>query len=142
MRDAPSRVVMEGLWSNGATVTAHDPVAMDETRRIYQLPPHSRRGAGVGVQLPDEQQLSFAATPLDALQDADALIIVTEWKAFKSPDFEVMKFKLKNAIIFDGRNLFEPKDIKALGIEYYGSDSRCIFTGVFLNSILYTKNAN
>lgn len=51
---------------------------------------------------------------------ADALIIVTEWKAFKSPDFDVMKAKLKNPIIFDGRNLFEPKDIKALGFEYYG----------------------
>ena len=120
-----SRVVIEGLWSKGATVTAHDPVAMDETRRIYQLPPHSRGLVGVGVQLPDEQQLSFATTPMDALQDADALIIVTEWKAYKSPDFDVVKSKLKNAIIIDGRNLFEPTDIKMLGIEYHGIGRGC-----------------
>jgi UDPglucose 6-dehydrogenase len=120
MRDAPSRVVMEGLWSKGATVTAHDPVAMDETRRIYQLPPQFRGVVGVGVQLPDEQQLRFATTPMDALQDADALIIVTEWKAFKSPDFDVVKSRLKSAIIFDGRNLFEPSSLKALEFEYYG----------------------
>ncbi len=104
MRDAPSRVVMEGLWAKGATVTAHDPVAMKETKRIYG----------------ERAELRYAETPLDALQDADALIIVTEWKAYKSPDFDAVKSKLKNAIIFDGRNLFEPTYIKTLGIEYYG----------------------
>jgi UDPglucose 6-dehydrogenase len=104
MRDAPSRVLMEGLWSKGATVTAHDPVAMKETKHIYG----------------ERADLRYAETPLDALQDADALIIVTEWKAYKSPDFDVVKAKLKNAIIFDGRNLFEPNDIQALGVEYYG----------------------
>ena len=104
MRDAPSRVVMEGLWAKGATVTAHDPVAMKETKRIYG----------------ERADLRYAETPLDALQDADALIIVTEWKAYKSPDFDAVKSKLKNAIIFDGRNLFEPTYIKTLGIEYYG----------------------
>ena len=104
MRDAPSRVVMEGLWAKGATVTAHDPVAMREAKHIYG----------------ERADLRYAETPLEALQDADALIIVTEWKAFKSPDFDVVKSKLKNAIIFDGRNLFEPQDIKALGIEYFG----------------------
>ncbi len=104
MRDAPSRVVMEGLWAKGATVTAHDPVAMKETKRIYG----------------ERANLRYAETPLDALQDADALIIVTEWKAYKSPDFDAVKSKLKNAIIFDGRNLFEPTYIKTLGIEYYG----------------------
>ena len=104
MRDAPSRAVIEGLSAKGATVTAHDPVAMKEAQRIY--------GERAGLR--------YAETPLEALQDADALIIVTEWKAFKSPDFDVVKSKLKNAIIFDGRNLFEPEDVKALGIEYYG----------------------
>ncbi len=104
MRDAPSRVVMEGLWAKGATVTAHDPVAMKETKHIYG----------------ERADLHYAKSPLDALQDADALIIVTEWNAYKSPDFDAVKSKLKNAIIFDGRNLFEPQDIKAMGIEYYG----------------------
>jgi UDPglucose 6-dehydrogenase len=104
MRDAPSRVVLEGLWAKGATVTAHDPVAMKETKHIYG----------------DRSDLRYAETPLEALQDADALIIVTEWQAYKSPDFDVVKSKLKNAIIFDGRNLFEPKDIKVVGLEYFG----------------------
>lgn len=104
MREAPSREVLEGLWAHGATVTAYDPVAMKATQHIYG----KRKG------------MSYADAPADALQNADALIIVTEWKAFKSPDFDVMKAKLKNPIIFDGRNLFEPKDIKALGFEYYG----------------------
>ena len=104
MREATSRVVMEGLWARGATVTAHDPVAMKETQHIYG----------------DRTDMHYAETPLKALENADALIIVTEWKAFKSPDFEMVKSKLKNPIIFDGRNLFEPKDIKALGFEYFG----------------------
>ncbi len=104
MRDAPSRVVMEGLWAQGATVTAHDPVAMKEAAHIY--------GERAG--------LSYATTPLDALQDADALIIVTEWKAFKSPDFAAIKSRLKQPVIFDGRNLFEPSSVAAHGIEYYG----------------------
>ena len=104
MRDATSRVVMEGLWAKGATVTAHDPVAMKETRHIYG----------------ERAELRYAGTPLDALQDADALVIVTEWKAFKSPDFEAVKSHLKQPIIFDGRNLFEPSSVAALGIEYHG----------------------
>ena len=104
MRDAPSRVVMEGLWAKGATVTVHDPVAMKETRHIYG----------------ERADLKYAETPLDALHGADALIIVTEWKAFKSPDFDMVKSRLKQHIVFDGRNLFEPSDIKAQGIEYHG----------------------
>ncbi len=104
MREATSRVVMEGLWARGATVTAHDPVAMHETRHIYG----------------DRADLRYAETPLDALQGADALIIATEWKVFKSPDFDAIKARLKFPVIFDGRNLFEPGDIRALGIEYHG----------------------
>ncbi len=104
IRDAPSRVVMEGLWAKGATVTAHDPVAMEETRHIYG----------------ERKDLRYAETPLDALHGADALIIVTEWKAFKSPDFEAVKAALKAPIIFDGRNLFEPVTIAELGFEYHG----------------------
>ena len=130
MREATSRVVMEGLWAQGATVTAYDPVAKEETQRIYQshlhekasipsseLPPAAHRQLRATTA---RANLTFAENPLDALDQADALIIVTEWKAFKSPDFEAIKIKLKNPIIFDGRNLFEPADIKAMGIEYHG----------------------
>jgi len=104
MREATSRVVMEGLWARGATVTAYDPAAMKETQHIYG----------------ERTDLSYADNPKDALQDADALVIVTEWKAFKSPDFATIKARLKQPVIFDGRNLFEPADIKALGFEYHG----------------------
>ena len=104
MREATSRVVMEGLWAIGATVTAFDPVAMKEAKHIYG----------------DRPDLNYAENAKDALQDADALIIVTEWKAFKSPDFNDIKARLKQAVIFDGRNLFEPASVTALGIEYHG----------------------
>jgi UDPglucose 6-dehydrogenase len=104
MREATSRVVMEGLWERGATITAFDPAAMKETRHIYG----------------DRSDLGYADNPKDALQDADALVIVTEWKAFKSPDFNVIKARLKQPVIFDGRNLFEPASVAALGIEYHG----------------------
>ena len=104
MREATSRVVMEGLWARGATVTVHDPVAMKETRHIYG----------------ERADLRYADNPKDTLHGADALVIVTEWKVFKSPDFNVIKALLKQPVIFDGRNLFEPGSIKALGIEYHG----------------------
>jgi len=104
MREATSRVVMEGLWERGATVTAYDPVAMKETRHIFG----------------ERADLRYADNPKNALHGADALVIVTEWKAFKSPDFNVIKARLKNPVIFDGRNLFEPADMKALGFEYHG----------------------
>lgn len=104
MREATSRVVLEGLWQRGATVTVYDPVAIEETKHIYG----------------ERADLRYAANPLEALKNADALIIVTEWKAFKSPDFAVIKEALKQPVIFDGRNLFEPKDLNTLGIEYYG----------------------
>lgn len=104
MREAPSRTLMEGLWARGANITAHDPVAMKETLRLYG----------------DRHTLRYAETPLDAAHGADALIIVTEWKAFKSPDFSALKTRLKHPIIFDGRNLFEPSSVAAHGIEYHG----------------------
>lgn len=104
MRDATSRVVLEELWTRGASVSAYDPVAMRESQRIYG----------------DRENLLYAENPKDALSNADALIIVTEWKEFKSPDFNQIKAHLKNPVIFDGRNLFEPATIKALGFEYYG----------------------
>ncbi len=104
MREATSRVLMEGLWARGATVTAYDPVAMKETQHIYG----------------ERADLRYASDSKDALHGADALVIVTEWKAFKSPDFETIKARLKQPVIFDGRNLFEPSHIAALGIEYHG----------------------
>ncbi len=104
MREASSRVLMEGLWARGATVTAFDPAAMKETQHIYG----------------DRADLSYADNAKNALPNADALIIVTEWKAFKSPDFGIIKARLKQPVIFDGRNLFEPSDMKNLGFEYFG----------------------
>ncbi|HSN21888.1 MAG TPA: UDP-glucose/GDP-mannose dehydrogenase family protein [Usitatibacter sp.] len=103
MREAPSRVVLDGLMRRGATVCAYDPVAMDEARKIY--------GGVHGV--------SFAASAMEAVQGADALVIMTEWKAFRSPDFDALKRALKHPVIFDGRNLYEPKVVHSHGIEYH-----------------------
>ena len=103
MREAPSRVILEALIDAGATVQAFDPEAMDEARRIY--------GNKAG--------LSLVKTADDALQGADALVIVTEWKNFWSPDFEMLKNTLKDKVIFDGRNLYQPEMLERVGIEYY-----------------------
>ena len=103
MREAPSRVIMEGLWARGATITAYDPAAMHETQRIYG----------------DEPRLQYADTPMACLDGADALVIVTEWKVFRSPDFSEIKAKLKHPVIFDGRNLYEPKLVREQGLEYF-----------------------
>ncbi len=102
MREAPSRVLMEGLWARGAKVIAHDPAATHETQRIYGVHP----------------QLTLVDTPMAALQGADALAIVTEWKVFRSPDFSAMKAALKVPLIFDGRNLYDPASVRAAGFEY------------------------
>lgn len=103
MRDAPSRVVINGLIARGARVTAYDPVAMKEARHIFAREP--------GV--------SFADSTTAALDDADALIIATEWKEFRSPDFADMKRRLKAAVVFDGRNLYDPVLMRDAGLEYY-----------------------
>jgi len=103
MRDAPSRVLIQGLWERGATVTAYDPVAMHEATRIFGNDP----------------RLKLVDTQLEALEGADALAIVTEWQVFRAPDFAALKAKLKNPVIFDGRNLYDPKDVRAAGIEYF-----------------------
>jgi UDPglucose 6-dehydrogenase len=104
MRDAPSRVLMESLWKAGALVRAYDPEAMDETRRLY----------------PDRNGLTLCANALEAVTGADALAIVTEWQEFRSPDFPVLKQQLSDAVIFDGRNLYDPAMVEALGLSYYG----------------------
>lgn len=103
MREAPSRQVVADLLGRGATVCAYDPVAMEEARRVF--------GA--------EPRLAYAGTPMAALDGADALVIVTEWKEFRSPDFEDMKRRLKAPLVFDGRNLYEPAVVRAAGIEYH-----------------------
>ena len=103
MREAPSRVLIEGLWKKGATVTAYDPVAMEEAERIYGT----------------DERIRYAGTPTAALNGADALVIVTEWKVFRSPDFDTIKTQLKQPVIFDGRNLYDPATVKGEGIEYY-----------------------
>jgi UDPglucose 6-dehydrogenase len=103
MRDAPSRELITDLFAAGATVSAYDPVAMHETQRIF--------GA--------EPRLTYAENPMGALDKADALVIVTEWKEFRSPDFDAIKQTLKNPVIFDGRNLYDPKQVRELGIEYF-----------------------
>ena len=103
MREASSRVLIGELIKAGATITAYDPVAMDEAKRIFK----------------DEKHLSFVDTQDDALKNADALIIVTEWTEFRSPDFALIKSSLKSPFIFDGRNLYDPKAVRALGFEYF-----------------------
>ncbi|HCN66068.1 MAG TPA: UDP-glucose 6-dehydrogenase [Pseudomonas sp.] len=104
MREAPSRVLMEALWKAGAKIQAFDPEAMEETQRIYG----------------NRQDLTLCGTKEAALKSSDALVIVTEWQEFKAPDFEFIKEQLNTPLIFDGRNLFEPKRMKAKNIEYKG----------------------
>lgn len=104
MRDAPSRVLMEALWEVGATVQAFDPEAMKETQRIYG----------------ERNDLILCKNMQEALQNADALIIVTEWKVFWSPDFSLIKKYLKEPVIFDGRNIYDPAVLKTEGFTYYG----------------------
>lgn len=104
MREAPSRVVVEQLLARGARLRAYDPAAATEARRVF---------AGVdGLSIVDDAP--------SALRGADALLIVTEWKEFKSPDFEQLKNLLAQPVVFDGRNLYDPALMQSLGIEYRG----------------------
>ncbi|AOK49334.1 MULTISPECIES: UDP-glucose dehydrogenase family protein [unclassified Burkholderia] len=111
MREAPSRALIAELLSRGAHVTAYDPVAQAEAQRVLALDLHDRPDALA--------RLAFADDEAQVAQDADALVIVTEWKAFKSPDFEALGKRWKTPVIFDGRNLYEPIAMRELGIEYY-----------------------
>ena len=104
MREAPALVIIEALLKRGATVAAYDPVAMPEARRIW--------GDRTGLVFTDKAEAALTA--------ADALLLVTEWKEFKSPDFDGIKSSLKQPVIFDGRNQYEPVLMKALGIEHHG----------------------
>lgn len=112
MREAPSRTIIQQLVRRGAKIQAYDPVATEEARRCLQQ------------DLKDNEswlrQVSFGDDMRSVLTNADALVILTEWKAFRSPDFELLKQELNDAIIFDGRNLYDPKEMKAIDVEYYG----------------------
>ncbi|SAK67032.1 UDP-glucose dehydrogenase [Caballeronia glebae] len=111
MREASSRRIIESLLERGATVRGYDPVAREEAERVFALDLADR---------PDElKRLHFVKTQQDALTDADALVIVTEWKEFKSPDFWHLKSALKAPVIFDGRNLYEPEAMAEMGIDYF-----------------------
>ncbi len=103
MREASSRVLIEELWAAGATVHAYDPQAMEETQRIYGVRP----------------DFVLCGTKEATLQSADALIICTEWQQFKAPDFDFLKQQLRTAVIFDGRNLYDPERLKQKGFSYY-----------------------
>jgi len=103
MREAPSLVLMDALWKAGAKVQAYDPEAMEETQRICG----------------NRADLSLMGTKESALKGADALVVCTEWQNFKAPDFNTVKEELSEAVVFDGRNLFEPARMKAKGFDYW-----------------------
>ena len=102
MREAPSRTLIDELVRRGAQVSAYDPIAVDAARALYG----------------DTPRVSFAASALEACEGADALAILTEWKQFRSPDFTTLKAKLKHGVIFDGRNLYDPRLVAAYGLDY------------------------
>ena len=104
MREASSQTLVRGLLDRGASVMAYDPVAMEEARRVF------------GTMA----RLGYAASPMDAVTGADAVIIVTEWQEFRSPDFGELKRALRQPLLFDGRNLFDPREVRAAGLEYFG----------------------
>ncbi len=103
MREAPSRTLLEQLWKAGARVRAYDPEAMPECRRLY--------GERHDLELVDSKE--------EALQGADALAIVTDWQSFKAPDFDLIRDTLKDALIFDGRNLYDPRVMQRYGLRYH-----------------------
>ena len=104
MREAPSLVIINGLLERGAKVVAHDPVAMREAKHL----------------LADKAGVEFVDDPYKATDGADALLIVTEWKVFRSPDFDRLKQQLKQPLVFDGRNIYDPHQLAEFGFDYYG----------------------
>ncbi len=112
MRAASSRVLLHELVSRGATIAVHDPVAMEEAKRVLAL--------DFAAQPEWLAKITYVDNPMDAADRADALLIVTEWKAYRSPDFAELIARLKTPVIFDGRNLFDPHDMTELGLEYHG----------------------
>ncbi|MCL2309526.1 MAG: UDP-glucose/GDP-mannose dehydrogenase family protein [Proteobacteria bacterium] len=109
MREAPSRVVVRELLQRGAQVVAYDPVAMEEARRVFEQ---------------EELSLFFADSAMEAVRGADALVLMTEWKAFRSPDFVELRKQLKTPLLFDGRNIYDPQSVRDAGLEYFGIGRR------------------
>ena len=103
MREAPSRTLLEELWRAGATVRAFDPEAMPECFRLYG----------------DRPDLLLVNSKEEALLGADALMVVTDWQSFKAPDFELIRRELKDGLVFDGRNLYDPHVMRRYGLHYY-----------------------
>lgn len=103
MREAPSRVLLEALWRSGVKVKAYDPVAMEEAERIYG----------------QRDDLQFCDTAIAAVDGADALVVVTEWTEFRTPDFERIKQQLQQPVVVDGRNIYDPSRMQQLGFSYY-----------------------
>ncbi len=101
MREAPSIVIIETLLEQGARIKAHDPEAIDEAQKIFG------------------DKIEYYKIPYDALISADALVIITEWTEFRRPNFERIRELLKKPVIFDGRNIYDPKRMKEMGFEYY-----------------------
>ncbi|MBP6077640.1 MAG: UDP-glucose/GDP-mannose dehydrogenase family protein [Xanthomonadales bacterium] len=104
MREAPARVLLAQLWAAGATVRAYDPEAAKEAAHVFGT----------------REDLAICDEPFAALEGADALVIMTEWKEFWSPDFERVRAALKSPVVFDGRNIYDPKSVEAAGLAYYG----------------------
>ena len=111
MREAPSRVLMEALWAAGASIAAYDPEAMEEARRIYG----------------ERSDLILVGTREEALDKADGLVVVTEWREFKILDFNNLKNKLNKLVVFDGRNIYDPGALASEGFAYYGIGRGKIF---------------
>ena len=108
MREAPALEIVAALAARGARVVAYDPVAMSEAKRMFGDAPH----------------LSYASSPMAALTGADALVVVTEWKEFRSPDFDAIHAQLKEPLVFDGRNLYDPQQVRAAGLEHFAIGRR------------------
>ncbi|MBT9465345.1 UDP-glucose/GDP-mannose dehydrogenase family protein [Hydrogenophaga sp.] len=116
MRDAPSRIVIPELLSLGAEVLVHDPVASSEAQRALS--------ADLGRPVGEMDGLKFVDSPLEAVADVDALLVLTEWKCFHNPDFDAMARSMRGRVIFDGRNLYDPALMDALGFVYQGIGRR------------------
>jgi len=108
MREAPSRVIVDALSRRGASVVAYDPIAIEEAKRAFGARP----------------ALTYASSPMAAVEGADALIVVTEWQEFRSPDFDALKRMLKEPLVFDGRNLYDPSIVRAAGLEHFSIGRR------------------
>ena len=104
MREAPSRFLLENIWSCGGQVRAFDPEAMASCKAIYG----------------DRDDIVYVSSKDEALEGADCLVVCTEWKTFWSPDFDKIKATLRQPVIIDGRNLYDPRHLASMGLEYYG----------------------